>query len=133
MSSAAVAPFHLERIGQIQISVDDIARAERFYGDTLGLRHLFSFPPRLAFFDAGGVQLMLDVPEAGRARATGSILYFMVDDVEAAHAALRERGVVFDEGPRVIARMGASELWMAFFRDSEQNLLAVMAAAGERT
>ena len=40
---------------------------------------------------------------------------------------LSSRGVRFEEGPHLIARMPDHELWMAFFRDPDENLLALMA------
>jgi methylmalonyl-CoA/ethylmalonyl-CoA epimerase len=115
----------LSRIGQIAITVHDVARAVAFYRDVLGLRLLFQAPPRLAFFDAGGVRLMLSEPEPEFDHPS-SVLYFVVDDIRAAHAALAERGVGFRDGPHLIAKMPDHELWMAFFRDTEGNTHALM-------
>ena len=128
--SATVQPTmpSLGSIGQLALSVPDVPAAVRFYRDQLGLRFLFDAPPALAFFDCGGVRLMLSAPEAGSTHApsTGAI-YFTVPDIEAAHAALVARGVAFEEGPKLIARMPDHELWMAFMRDPGGNLLALMA------
>ena len=44
----------------------------------------------------------------------------------AAYAALRARGVTFLDAPHLIARLPDHELWMAFCRDSEANLLGLM-------
>lgn len=120
-SDAAVG---LSAIGQIAIHVQDLDRAVTFYRDRLGLRFLFQAPPGLAFFDAGGVRLMLSRPE-GDAGGT-SVLYFKVQDIVAAAAALRERGVTFIDEPHVVARMESHDLWMAFFRDSEGNTQGLM-------
>ena len=114
------------RIGQIAIVVQDLDRAVAFYRDTLGLRFLFQAPPKLAFFDCGGVRLMLDVPEEEEFKHPASILYYKVDDIRATWAALRDRGVEFRDEPHRVARMPDHELWMTFFRDPEGNTLALM-------
>ena len=115
-------------IGQIALAVPDVASAVRFYRDDLGLRLLFEAPPGLAFFDCGGIRLMLSAPENGQAAApsTGAI-YFRVADIRAAHAALSARGVKFEDEPHLIARMPDHELWMCFVRDPGGNLLGLMA------
>jgi methylmalonyl-CoA/ethylmalonyl-CoA epimerase len=112
------------RIGQIAIVCQDVARATAFYRDTLGLRFLFSAGPQLSFFDCGGVRLMLS-PAEGEATGT-SVLYFFVSDIAAAARELAERGVPLVGEPHVIARMPDHELWLAEFKDSEGNVLALM-------
>ncbi len=114
----------LVAIGQIAINTHDIERATAFYRDTLGLTHLFSAGP-LAFFDCGGVRLMLSVAESPEFDHPSSIIYFRVDDVRDSHAALAG-AVEFIEGPQVIHRTEEYELWMAFFRDPDGNPLAFM-------
>jgi len=114
------------RIGQIAVVVQDLDRAVAFYRDTLGMRFLFQAPPKLAFFDCGGVRLMLDVPEEEEFKHPASILYYKVDDIQATWATLRGRGVEFRDEPHMLARMPDHELWMTFFRDSEGNTLALM-------
>jgi methylmalonyl-CoA/ethylmalonyl-CoA epimerase len=114
------------RLGQIAVVVQDLDRAVAFYRDTLGLRFLFQAPPKLAFFDCGGVRLMLDVPEEEEFKHPASILYHKVDDIQGTWAALRGRGVDFRDEPHLVARMPDHELWMAFFRDTEGNTLALM-------
>ena len=118
--------FGLTHIGQIAINAKDIDRAVAFYRDTLGMRFLFQAPPKLAFFDCAGVRLMLNVAEKAELDAPGSIVYYNVEDLEGAHMTLLERGVQFEHGPSLIARMPDHELWMAFFRDSEGNTLGLM-------
>ncbi len=120
------AEIKLSTIGQVSMRAKDIERAIAFYRDTLGIRHLFTFGT-LAFFDCGGVRLMLGLPEKPEFDHPGSVLYFKVDDIRAAHATLEGRGVAFEGPPHLIAKMPDHELWMAFFRDSEANLLALMA------
>jgi methylmalonyl-CoA/ethylmalonyl-CoA epimerase len=115
----------LSQIGQIAITVHDTDRAVAFYRDALGLPFLFQ-AGQLAFFQCGGVRLMLSVPEKPEFNHPASILYYRVDDIEAAHAELTGRGVVFTDKPHFIAKMPDHDLWMAFFRDSEDNLLGLM-------
>jgi methylmalonyl-CoA/ethylmalonyl-CoA epimerase len=115
----------LEAIGQIAIRVRDVERATSFYRDVLGLSHLFSVP-KLAFFDCGGVRLMLSLPESSEFDHPSSILYFRVRDIHNAHEGLQGRGVRFKDAPHLIARLPDHELWMAFFDDTEGNTLALM-------
>jgi methylmalonyl-CoA/ethylmalonyl-CoA epimerase len=112
------------RIRQIAIVCKDVARATAFYRDTLGLRFLFSAGPNLAFFDCGGVRLMLSVAE-GDASGT-SVLYYLVSDIQEHHDALAAKGVRFVGKPHMLTRMPDHELWLAEFRDSENNVMALM-------
>ena len=112
------------RIGQIAIVCQDVARARSFYKDTLGLRHLFDAGPNLSFFESGGTRLMLSPPE-GEANGT-SVLYFFITDIEATARTLTQRGVRFFREPHKIAQMPDHELWLAEFRDSENNVMALM-------
>ncbi|WP_284348881.1 VOC family protein [Roseisolibacter agri] len=123
----ALAATGLGRIGQIAMTVRDLRGAVTFYRDVLGLPLLFEAPPRLAFFDCAGQRLMLGEPEDGEAPRGNSVLYFSVPDVHAAHATLTARGVTFVDAPHLIARLADREIWMAFLRDPEENLLAIMA------
>lgn len=118
--------FGLSRIAQIAVTAHDIERATEFYKNVLGMKHLFSAPPGLAFFDCAGIRLMLSLPPEPRFDHPSSILYFNVDDIKQAHATLVERGVHFEEAPNFVANMGTYDLWIASFRDSENNLLALM-------
>jgi DNA-binding CsgD family transcriptional regulator/catechol 2,3-dioxygenase-like lactoylglutathione lyase family enzyme len=116
------APLQLGPIGQIARSVKDIAAAEAWYRDVLGLSHLYTFG-KLAFFDCGGVRLFLEEGE-GRDAA---VIYFRVPDIRAAHAQLEARGVHFEGAPHLIHRHAdGMEEWMAFLHDNEGRLLALM-------
>jgi predicted enzyme related to lactoylglutathione lyase len=115
----------LNRIGQIAVTVADLERAVAFYRDRLGMRFLFEVP-KMAFFDVGGIRLMLGIPEREEFAHPASILYYDVTDLDAAYATLQERGVTFENEPHLVADLGEKELWMAFLRDSEGNLLALM-------
>lgn len=118
--------FELTQIGQIAINVRDLQRAVAFYRDILGMRFLFQAPGGLAFFDVGGVRLMLGVAEKPEFSHPASILYYKVEDITAAYSTLTTRGVVFIDEPHLIAKLPTHELWMTFFRDSEDNVLALM-------
>ena len=126
MPESATPEFGLDGIGQIAQPVSDIDRAIAFYRDVLGMRFLFRAPPGLAFFDCGGVRLMLDGPAASRA-GQGSVIYYRVDRLDAAFRTLSSRGVAFEAEPHLVAKLPDHDLWMAFFRDPDRNLLALMA------
>lgn len=115
----------LKRIGQIAINAHDIERATNFYREALGLKHLFSVAPKMAFFDCDGLLLMLSLPDKPEFDHPSSIIYFDVNDIHEASETLESRGVQFEEKPTFVANMGSYDLWMAFFRDSEDNLLAL--------
>jgi predicted enzyme related to lactoylglutathione lyase len=119
--------FGLCAIEQIAVTAHDIERAVAFYRDTLGMKHLFSVPPSLAFFDCNGIRLMLSLPPKPEFDHESSIIYFNVADIQGAYATLAERGVHFEEAPIFVADMDTYDLWLASFRDSEDNLLALMA------
>jgi predicted enzyme related to lactoylglutathione lyase len=120
--------FGLSAIGQIAINAHDLDRAIAFYRDKLGMKHLFTVPPKMGFFDCDGIRLMLALPEKPEFDHPSSIIYFNVDNIQEAHQTLVERGVHFEEQPAFVANMGSYDLWMAAFRDSENNLLAMMSS-----
>jgi methylmalonyl-CoA/ethylmalonyl-CoA epimerase len=123
---ATVTGLGISRIGQIAINAHDVERAAAFYQDVLGLKLLFKAPPGLAFFDCGGVRLMLSRPDKPELDHPSSILYFAVPDILAAHARMKDHAVLFEDEPHLIAEMPDHDLWMTFFRDSEGNLLGLM-------
>jgi methylmalonyl-CoA/ethylmalonyl-CoA epimerase len=123
MSDAGVG---ITRLGQIAINVYDVERAAAFYENVLGLKLLFKAPPGLAFFDCGGVRLMLSPPSKPEFDHPGSILYFAVADIQAAHSKMKAAGAKFEDEPHLIAKMPDHDLWMTFFRDTENNLLGLM-------
>jgi DNA-binding CsgD family transcriptional regulator/catechol 2,3-dioxygenase-like lactoylglutathione lyase family enzyme len=118
-------------IGQIARAVKDLAAAERFYRDVLGLRHLFT-AGKLAFFDCGGVRLMLedrsiiDVPDLHN----DSVLYFQVPDIHGAQQELERRGVTFTGPPHMIYKHpDGLEEWLTFFHEPGGGLLSLIAQA----
>jgi DNA-binding CsgD family transcriptional regulator/catechol 2,3-dioxygenase-like lactoylglutathione lyase family enzyme len=122
--------LELGRIGQISRTVGDIGRAEAWYRDVLGLRHLYTFG-KLAFFDCGGTRLYLS--QEGALQTTESVLYFYVADISAAHDALVARGVEFTHAPhKIYTHADGTEEWMGFFKDLEGRPLAIMSQAKPR-
>jgi methylmalonyl-CoA/ethylmalonyl-CoA epimerase len=117
--------FGLDQIGQIAVPVTDVERSIRFYRDNLGMRFLFQAPPGLAFFDLNGVRLMLDGPAKAQA-GNSSVIYYKVDDLQSAFETLSKRSVQFETEPHLIAKMPDHDLWMAFLRDPDKNLIALM-------
>jgi len=124
--NATAEGIGISRLGQIAINAHDVERAASFYQDVLGLKLLFKAPPGMAFFDCGGVRLMLSRPEKPEFDHPSSILYFAVPDIQAAHRRMKECGARFEDEPHLLARMPDHDLWMTFFRDSENNLLGLM-------
>ena len=119
---AGLAP---RRIAQVAIAIQDLERAKSFYRDVLGLEHLFDAPPGLSFFRCGETRLMLSRPE-GSETSGSSILYYGVDDVDAAYKALAGQGVAFEEEPRCIANVDGKDIWLAVCRDGEGNVIGLM-------
>jgi len=117
--------FGLSEIGQIAIVAHDIIEMTGFYRDKLGMRLLFEMP-NMAFFDCGGVRLMLSLPSSIDVDHPASIIYFKVNDINRAYEILGQRGVAFDRAPQIEARLEKRFLWLAFFRDPESNILALM-------
>ena len=115
----------IAQIGQIAIAVKDVPTAATFYRDVLGLPFLFE-ASGLVFFDCGGVRLMLSRPEQAEFDHPASIIYYKVVNIEESAAVLRTRGVTFEREPHVIAKMPSHDLWMAFLRDPDGNLLGLM-------
>ena len=116
----------LSTIGQIAITVSDVAAALTFYRDALGLRFLFAAGPNLAFLDADGVRLMLSTPQGAGEVGRNSILYFKVTDIVAVHEAVVARGAVSERSPQLAATLPDHELWTGFLRDPDGNLVGLM-------
>ncbi len=118
--------FSLGPVGQIALGVADADRSEAFYGGVLGLRKLFRFGG-LAFFDCAGLRLLLD--QTSEAVRMGSPIYFRVADIVLARRELEGRGVTFTDQVHLVAPMEDHDLWMTFFRDPDDHILALMAEA----
>ena len=117
--------FSLSQLGQVSLTVDDIDAAEKFYGETLGLRKLFRFGD-LLFFDCAGVRLYIQKSNTEPFVPVSSVLYFRTPDIGVAVQQLKAKGVEFIDPPHLVAPMEDHDLWMAFFKDSAGNTLALM-------
>ena len=118
--------LRFSEIGQIAITVSDVNTALPFYRDVLGLTFLFSPGPNLAFLAAGNVRLMLTTPQGAGTPGHNSILYFKVTDIVATHAAIVGRGATNERVPQMAAKLPDHELWLAFLRDPDGNLVGLM-------
>jgi predicted enzyme related to lactoylglutathione lyase len=116
----------LSEIGQIAIVVSDVEKVLPFYRDVLGLPYLFSPSPHQAFLSAGPVRIMLSVPEGAGVTGKNSILYFKVKDITAVYSNLTERGAAAERAPHFVAKMKDHDLWIAFVRDPDGNLVGLM-------
>lgn len=115
------------RVAQLLIPVSNFDKGVAFYRDTLGIPYLFCAPPQMAFFNCGGVRLLVGVMPQGEAAQRGSAIYFQVPDIQAVHASLKAQGVKFKAEPHVVHRTAKSQLWLAEFTDPDGNQLALMA------
>ena len=113
------------KIAQLLIPVADFDTGVAFYRDTLGLPLLFTAPPQMAFFNCGGIRLLVGPVPSGQAQR-GSAIYFQVPDIKAVFTNLKKQGVVFQAEPHPIHRTPATELWLAEFRDPDGNQLALL-------
>lgn len=114
--------IRISGIAQAAVTVGDLDAAKRFYGESLGLTHLFDAPPSLAFFQCGATRLMLSAAGGD----DGTILYYDVEDVQAAHAALAAEGYGFDEPPRVVGQVEGRDIWLAICRDPADNAVGLI-------
>jgi methylmalonyl-CoA/ethylmalonyl-CoA epimerase len=113
-------------VAQLLIPVEDFDKGVAFYRDVLGIPFLFAAPPQMAFFNCGGVRLLVGVLPPGQKAQRGSAVYFQVPDIRAVHGELKEKGVSFAAEPHVVNRTAKSELWLAEFKDPDGNQLALM-------
>lgn len=121
-------------IAQIAVVVHDLKKAVAFYRDTLGLKLLFEVPTS-AFFECGGVRVMLALPEAQHPELdhAPSIIYYRVDDIVAAATALKAKGVKLEGEPHVVGQMGDKDIWIGHFYDPENNLHALTSETKRKT
>ena len=120
MSSDTLA---LDRIAQVGMMVKHLDSAVAFYRDKLGVKHLFT-APGMAFFDVGGIRLMLG--QATTEYPAATFLYYKVDDIDAAASTLHSRGVKMIEAPELAHRAPGMELWLSQFRDMDGNVVFLM-------
>ena len=106
----------------------DLERARRFYSEKLGLT-VESEAPEGIFYRSGDTRFLV-FPSSGTASGAHTQLSWTVDDIEAEVAALKARGVIFEEYdfPTLsiingVASMGPVKI--AWMKDSEGNLLSI--------
>lgn len=114
----------LSQLKQIAFVVHDVDTMTQFYENLVGLKKLFAVPG-MTFFDLNGIRLMLSRPTSDAFDKGNSILYFTVQGIEQTTKALQVKGVSFEREPFMVARMPDHELWLAFFRDPENNVMAL--------
>lgn len=115
----------IQKVGQIAVPVKNLDQAVQFYKEKLELPLLFT-SNGLAFFECNGLRLLLSIPETKEIAQSSSIIYFQVSDIKKAYEDLLNKDVTFIDEPHLIAKMGQTETWMAFFKDSEDNTHALM-------
>ncbi len=115
----------IQRIGQIAVPVKNLESAIEFYKEVLGLPLLFN-TESMAFFDCNGQRLLLSLPEKNEYANSSSVIYFQVEDIKKSVEKLSEKGVSFIDQPHGVAKMGSTETWMTFFKDTEGNTHALM-------
>jgi predicted enzyme related to lactoylglutathione lyase len=120
LTNAPIVPY---------IPVADVARARKFYEGTLGLTAKEEYAGGV-IYECGKGSWVFMYPSAGAGTSKASTAFWAVDDVEAEVAALKARGVVFEEYDMPGIKMensiatggGAKTAW---FKDSEGNILAI--------
>jgi predicted enzyme related to lactoylglutathione lyase len=118
-------PNSIQKIGQIGLPIKDLERAISFYKDLVGLQLLFN-TDSMAFFDCNGIRLLLSLPEKEEFAHSSSVIYFQVEDIKEKYEELKTKDVLFIDEPHIVAKMGQTETWMTFFKDSEENIHALM-------
>jgi predicted enzyme related to lactoylglutathione lyase len=118
-------PNSIQKIGQIGLPIKDLERAISFYKDLGGLQLLFN-TDSMAFFDCNGIRLLLSLPEKEEFAHSSSVIYFQVEDIKEKYEELKTKDVLFIDEPHIVAKMGQTETWMTFFKDSEENIHALM-------
>ncbi|SFB02146.1 MULTISPECIES: VOC family protein [unclassified Bacillus (in: firmicutes)] len=115
----------IKQVGQIGVPVKNLEKAIHFYKEKLGLSLLFN-TDRMAFFECNGLRLLLSLPEKEEFAHSSSVIYFQVEDIKKAYDDLLDKDVTFIDEPHVVAKMGQTETWMTFFKDSEDNTHALL-------
>ncbi len=114
------------KVAQLMVPVEDFERGVSFYRDVLGIPLMFTAPPQMAFFNCGGIRLLVGVLPPGEVAQRGGGIYFQVPDIGAVFSTLTSKGVGFRAAPHMVHRTANSELWLAEFRDPDGNQLALM-------
>ena len=123
-TSPAPSQVHLDEIGQIAVTVTDLARSKDFYQNVLGMQFLFD-AGTMCFFQCGKIRFAIGTSDKPVSSA-GTILYFRVPDIQAAHTLLAAKGVEFFQKPHLVAKMRDHDLWIAFLADPDKNPVGLM-------
>lgn len=115
----------IQKVGQIGIPVKNLEQAIDFYKNKLGLTLLFN-TDNMAFLECDGMRLLLSLPEKEEFAKSSSVIYFQVENIKDTYEDLVAKEVTFIDEPHVVAKMGQTETWMTFFKDTEGNTLALM-------
>jgi methylmalonyl-CoA/ethylmalonyl-CoA epimerase len=115
----------IQKVGQIGVPVQNLERALEFYRDKLGLQLLFH-TDRLALLQCDSVRILLSLPEKEEFAQSSSVIYFQVEDLTKTYHDLKEKGVSFIDKPHIVGKMEQTEIWMAFFKDTEDHTHAFM-------
>ena len=116
----------IQGIGQIAIAVSDIKKAVEFYKNKLGLTLLFEVPSGMAFFECGGIRLMVTEQNGDLKDHKTSVIYYHVSNIKQTAKSMIERGVSFTKDPHMAVQMADHELWIGFLRDQDENLIGIM-------
>jgi catechol 2,3-dioxygenase-like lactoylglutathione lyase family enzyme len=111
------------------IPVANVARARTFYEEKIGLVAKQEYAGGV-IYECGDGSWVFMYPSAGAGTSRASTAFWAVDDVVAEVAALRKKGVVFEEydmpGLKTVNGIatggGAKTAW---FKDTEGNILAI--------
>ena len=119
------------KIAQLLVPISSFEAGVAFYRDTLGIPFLFAAPPQMAFFNCGGIRLLVGVMPPGQNSQRGSAIYFEVSDIDDVFSSLKALGVTFKAEPHVVNRTSQSELWLAEFVDPDGNQLALLSEVAQ--
>ena len=113
------------KLGQVAVNVINVERAVSFYKNVIKLSLLFEMDG-LAFFQCGDTRLLLSLAEKEEFNHPSSVLYFQVDDLNSEVSRMKGAGATFIDEPHMVAKVGDTEKWMVFFKDTEGNTHALM-------
>lgn len=116
--------INIQKINQIGVPVKDINRAVKFY-KALDLPLLFT-TDTMAFFDCNGTRILLSLPEKEEFSHPSSVIYFQVENIQETYEKFTKEELEFIDQPHIVAKMGRTETWMTFFKDTEGNTHAFM-------
>ncbi len=122
--------IQINGLHQVAMTTVDLERSIGFYRNVPGLPLIANFdPPGLVFFRVGEIRLCIQ--KVDQVEATSSVLYFRVQDINAATVSLKDQSIEPGQDAEVVFRdaqgqfgEAGDEEWIAFFRDLDGHLLA---------